>query len=97
METEYRTKNNKGVWNWARITFYGFLLVCVISWLIPYESITDAGYGVIGLFALGTLIPAFVLSIIHLNKYKEKGFAVTSLVITSLWILYLLLYIFSIA
>ena len=72
-------KENKKLWKATRILFYttmGF-------WLFAYLPIFEESI----LFALswiGLGIATFVCSIIHLIKYKEKAFAITALVITSI-------------
>jgi len=59
------------------------------SFLAYAESsfLLDAIAGVISLAAIGLVIATFVLSIIHLKCYPEKGLAITALVISSIGLL----------
>lgn len=82
-------KHNEFVWKSLRIAFWimiGTFLISLASdymatWLINIISVT----------CYISIIFVFIVSIIHLTKYKEKGFAVTALVISSLIIFALFL------
>jgi len=72
----------KSVWTWLRISFYtmvGFYFLILISPV--YEELT-----ILDLTFTLALFSTFVLSIIHLVKYEKKGFAITSLVISSIFL-----------
>ena len=80
---------NKTRRNYLKISFW----VMVCSWftstfLIPLEYMTPIDY-----LWIISIISTFVLSIITLikEKNKPKGFVITSLVISSIWLLFLLI------
>jgi hypothetical protein len=82
-------------------TFYialvGFL---VISYIAPQDTAYVRNNemsnppNVVSLISLGCFIAAFVLSINNLLSYKEKGYPVTILVITSIVLLGVLIVMF---
>ena len=72
-------EENKKLWKATRILFYTTMGFWLLSYFIVLENSI--------LFALSWIvlgISTFVCSIIHLIKYKEKSFAITALVITSI-------------
>ncbi len=72
-------QKDKQLWKVTRFLFY----VTMGFWLLSYFPV----FGENILFALiwiGLGIATFVCSIIHLIKYKEKAFAITALVISSI-------------
>lgn len=78
-----KDKKNKRVWLWTRISFY----VSIASWVLLTILDTDITTTIFSNLLTASAISTFVLSIIHLRKYKQKGLAITALVISSLWIL----------
>ena len=79
-----KDKKNKRVWLWTRIAFYAFIIIWIL--LMIFDK-PDVLVTIISYLIIASAISTFVLSIIHLRKYKQKGFAITALVISSLWIL----------
>src|SRR3989344_3135026 len=82
------------VWKAVRISFYVFVVLFVIMIisliLAVYLENFDTGfiiYLVSFWLAFIALIFNFITAIIHLTKHKEKGFAITSLVISSIFLL----------
>lgn len=76
------------VWKSLRISFWTMVGLWVISMFLGFVSSSVNWFWIsLSLIWLVSVIYTFVLSIIHLNKYKEKGFAITSLVISSLFII----------
>lgn len=72
-------KNNDFVWNAMRIGFLAMILSLIFSNTLNSLELMY--------FSMCIVIFVFVNSIIHLTKYKEKGFAITALVISSFYIL----------
>ena len=80
------------VWSGLRISFWIMICLWLLSFIMELiggnfyysDSSFWVGLSVIWFFSV---IFTFVISIIHLNRYKEKGFAVTALVISSILIL----------
>jgi hypothetical protein len=54
---------------------------------ITLEDESTFNFIFVGLPTLGSIIATFVLSIIHLRRYEQKGLAVTALVISSIGVL----------
>ena len=73
-------EENKKLWKVTRILFYVTMGLWLLTIFFPIfvESL------LFGLVWMGLGISTFVCSIIHLIKYKEKAFAITALVITSI-------------
>jgi len=67
------------VWVGLRVGFWA-MIVC---WVVAMIELIDPENVVFALLWVGLIIHTFVVSIIHLTKYKQKGLAVTSLVISS--------------
>ena len=83
-------KSNMGIWVATRVTFY----VLIATWSLAgiFLSVSEdnlIGY-VLSVITVLVMIPVFVLSIIHLNKYPDKGLAITALVISSIGIIIML-------
>ena len=72
-------EENKKLWKATRILFY----ITIGFWLFAYLPILKESI-LFSLVWMGLGIATFVCSIIHLIKYKEKAFAITALVITSM-------------
>lgn len=86
---KYRTN----VWENLRIGFWGMITI----WAINFFLVTiDPNYEnnltfVVGLLFVALAIFVFVNSILHLNRHNEKGFAITSLVLSSILLLLILI------
>ncbi len=85
------------VWKAVRISFYSFIalfVILIITLVLAFEFENDI-FLVIYLVAFGliflVLVFNFITSIIHLTKHKEKGFAITSLVISVLFVFIMLI------
>jgi hypothetical protein len=85
------------VWKAVRLSFYAFIalfVVAIVTAIFAFEFESDVSL-VIYLVAFWliflVLIFNFITSIIHLTKHKEKGFAITSLVISSLFVFIMLI------
>lgn len=87
-------KNNQFVWKGLRIGFWIMVATFLISLASNY--LPTWFINTISIICYIAILFVFVVSIIHLTKYKEKAFAITALVISSLIILTLLLGIFVI-
>ena len=88
-------EEDKKVWIMLRISFWamvGFTILIYIFPILWYSTPIYLTYYV--LFIIGSIIFTFVTSLIHLRRYKQKGFAITALVISSLYLLYNLFFIF---
>lgn len=76
---------------WLIVTFIGMFVFSFLYGVVAPENNIDAPIGLVdGFFLLlvcACIFGTFVLSIIHLIRYKEKGFAITSLVISSIYVL----------
>ncbi|MFA5071578.1 MAG: hypothetical protein WC511_04405 [Candidatus Pacearchaeota archaeon] len=79
----------KFVWKSLRISFYVMIATFLISLAEPWIP-TWLLYTVSAIWYLSLLF-TFIMSIVHLTKYKEKIFAIVALVISSLLILLILM------
>ncbi len=82
------------IWRGLRISFWVMVGLWVVSIIlgIAKSSLSTSAVGIIlGIIFFISIIFTFVVSIIHLIKYKQKGFAITALVISSVSILFELL------
>lgn len=77
----------KNVWTATRICFWLLIVVWTLASIILYADENSIVGLLFSLLTCGLAIATFVLSIVHLNKYKEKGLAVTALVISGLGVL----------
>lgn len=68
------------VWISLRISFYLMLFLLVLSFFISFAALN--------FIFLILLVFAMVVSIIHLFKHKRKAFAITSLIISVLILLF---------
>lgn len=86
METQ-----NKFIWYLARISFYSMVAIWILALL--FFAYTSNNIIITSFFVLLLLsiILTFILSIIHLTKYQKKGFAVTSLIISSIGVIQMFL------
>jgi hypothetical protein len=76
-------KQNKFVWNGLRISFW----VMIALWgLFIISNYPTENLDILSWIWIISAIGTFVLSIIHLVKYKQKTFAIISLVVSSIWI-----------
>lgn len=75
-------ESEKGfVWYWLRIGFWVMVVSLIVGYLPKEYSLL---FWIIAIVQCISVVFTFVLSIIHLVKYKPKAFAVTSLVISSI-------------
>lgn len=81
MEEEQEGQDGK-VWIWTRASFYFMIGLWILAMFISYEEFTPLVW-IFSLLWMSSAICTFVLSIVHLTKYKEKAFAITALVISS--------------
>jgi len=81
-----KKKDNKFVWCSLRIAFWVTIGLSVILSILglSYET---AGEIFILILWITSAIFTFVVSIIHLTRFKKKAFAIVALVFSSLWIL----------
>jgi len=79
------------VWYLLRGSFWIMIAVYFLLMLMPVNSNQDTyQYKImigITLFWMASIVFCFICSIVHLNKYEEKAFAIVSLVISSLFML----------
>jgi len=80
-------EKNKKIWSYTRYGFWTMIGLWVLSMVstIFSESI------IFGVIWIGVTIFTFINSIRHLTHYKEKGLAITALVISSFLILLFLI------
>ena len=79
------------VYHSLRISFWTMITIHFLENIFsPSDTEFFGGMSII-LFWLTTMLFTFVVSIIHLNKYKKKGFAITALVISSIMLLLFLI------
>ena len=76
-------EENKGVWLATRLCFYLMAVSWVFSAVILAVDEENILGSIFSVLLVLLIIPTFVLSIIHLRRYKDKGVAVTALVISS--------------
>ena len=88
------TTQDKSVWNWTRMSFWSMIVIWVLVSLFGYP-VSNVGFLLVAFIFVGLVISTFVLSIIHLTKYKEKGLAITALVISSIGLLFVLIGFFG--
>jgi len=75
--------NDMKVWNYVRYSF-GAIIACWVASIIYEELVYNTFFD---FFWFAAVIFNFVNCIRHLGKYKQKTFAITSLVISSFLLL----------
>ena len=75
------------VWNGLRISFW-LMFALWILYAIILKNTDDL---IIGSLWVASIISTFVFSIIHLVKYRQKTFAITSLCVSSVWLFFFLI------
>lgn len=78
---------DKGVWNWTRICFYSMIGFWVLADIFLVGSTENVIGIILSLITCAFVFATFVLSIIHLIKYPQKGLAITALVLSSIGLL----------
>jgi hypothetical protein len=86
MTIEKPSGKNTPLRTWLIMTNIGMLAFFITSSIVGSEDPESVANMIAAMFWFGCVIASFVLSIIHLTRYKEKGFAVTSLVINSIFV-----------
>ncbi|MEX0932493.1 MAG: hypothetical protein WDZ77_00115 [Candidatus Pacearchaeota archaeon] len=89
MKKEKRAKKSF-VWNGLRVGFWVMIASFFTGFLFENQSISVSAATVTLLWIISSFF-TFVVSIIHLTKYKEKPFAITALTISSIMILFFFL------
>lgn len=84
-ETE-QSKNHNFVFYSLRISFY-YLVIMWILFAVFDVDMWEGTNAIITLLWFISGIWTFVVSIIHLNVFKQKAFAITALVISSIFLL----------
>lgn len=91
---EINNKRKEFVWLGLRIGFWvmvAFLVISVIYGIInPTLSNTPLLLIISGIMDI-SIIFTFVVSIVHLTRYKEKALAIVALVISSILVLWIIL------
>ena len=88
-EKKERGKDKKFVWKSLRISFYVMIVTFLLSfWSGSFPTFLSYFVNITCYIAI---LFTFVVSIIHLNKHKEKKLAIIALVSSSLIILLLFL------
>jgi len=77
---------DKKVWNMLRIGFWSMIGLVIIMYLPFIYLLNIIAYLAYFFIACGSVIFTFVMSIIHLKQYKQKAFAITSLIISSIFL-----------
>jgi hypothetical protein len=84
---------NKGkkefVWYGLRISFWVFVIIWALTMILPLDPEGSFFLSLSVLWLILTLF-TFVVSIIHLTKYKQKALAIVALVISSIGLVLLL-------
>lgn len=92
---ETKSKGKEFIWLGLRISFWIMLGLWILSTIYGYANptatYTSSIWMVVSIIWLISVIFTFVVSIIHLTKYKEKAMAIVALVVSSLMILLVLL------
>ena len=79
-------------WNALRISFWLMIGIWVFYSVLEEYIISEIFLDLFGYVFWVLIIFTFVVSIIHLNKYQQKGLAITALVISSFLFFVLLFY-----
>ena len=76
--------------NWLIVAFIGMFAFSLVYNVVAPDNNIDTPTGFVDGFCLllvcASIVGTFVLGIIHLIRYREKGFAITSLVISSIYL-----------
>ena len=92
MERKKNKYKSEFTWVGLRVGFIIYIILWALTIVIDIMLGTEGAlYLYIALLYTLTLIFNFVISIVHLNKYKEKKLAVVILIISSLIIVGILL------
>jgi len=90
-------KKHRGVHLWLTVSFWSYVFLNVIVYpaiLLSNVTLDDVFPWLVAFVTVGFAIATFVLSIIHLVKIKSrKAFAIVSLVFSSIWVLYIIVYL----
>lgn len=86
-EKKENKKNKEFVWKGLRIGFWTMVVTFLISFFSAKMPLWLAN--AVSIICYISILFTFIISIIHLTKYKEKTFAIITLVISSLIILLL--------
>jgi hypothetical protein len=82
---------------WLIVSFIAIFVLSTFYDLLSDSvnpSIIALNYFIL-MIMIADIVAVFVLSIVHLRKYREKGFAITSLVISGLLLLFYLVAFFT--
>ena len=82
-------KRRDMIWYGLRFSFWLMIALFVIS-IFLYDNPEDPTTIIFGLLQSIIIIYVFVTSIIHLKRYRRKGFAITSLILSSILVLIIL-------
>lgn len=82
-ETKFGEKKGY-VWYSMRNTFIG---TWIFNFLFYFTIDLDLLFWLIFIALTYCIFNTFVTSIIHLTRYKQKAFAITALVFSSIWVL----------
>lgn len=91
-------KGKEFVWLGLRISFWTIVGLYAISTIWGYINpniVKNTFFVILSFIWFFLLIFTFVVSIIHLTKYKEKALAIIALVISSLFFLFILFEVFA--
>lgn len=85
-----KKKKKHFVWNSLRVSFWAFIVLWVLAIILnlSFESEREL---IFAFLLIALTIFVFIISIIHLTRYKEKTFAVVSLVISSIVLFFILI------
>jgi hypothetical protein len=73
------------VWESLRVSFWAMIGFWIFFMIAPFSDF------LLGTMWMGVTLFNFIISIIHLTEYKEKRFAITSLVFSSIFLFFFLL------
>lgn len=90
-------KRKEFLWISLRTSFYSMIVLFLVFTVLRNTHVLIGYFGLIlDLVFFVSIFYTFVSSILHLNEYKEKTFAVITLIISTLLLLGLSLYITTI-
>lgn len=91
MEKKIQIKDKSNfVWYSLRVSFWVMIGLWFISLVI---SKTYDSYPILGFIFICLVIFTFIISIIHLIKYKEKALAIVALVLSSIEVFVIIFYL----